>query len=157
MSPTLHIARRIVGTLTVALIALLMAQPAVLCQAQENPDITGHWVLNRDRSIMGSGRVPISLTIDKTIEFEEGKYTFKVVNETSRGGRERYEEVFAADGQPHVVELETGNLTVTAEWKYNSLMVTRTRAAPAGMPAGRGGRGGAGGGGGRGATPRPTR
>ncbi len=118
----------------------------------QTPDLTGKWELNKQMSVLpqSGGRMgsmaPIALEIEITLE--DGKYTFKRVDEGRQGARIRYEESFTTDGESTENETEQGKISIKANWMNNSLMVDRTRQ----MSAGGGGRTRRGGGGGGGSS-----
>jgi hypothetical protein len=120
----------------------------------QTPDLTGTWELNKQMSVLpqSGGRMgsmaPIALTIEITLE--EGKYTFKRVDEGRQGARIRYEESFTTDGESTENETEQGNISIKANWMNKSLVVDRTRQMASGGRSG--GRTRAGGGGSRGMT-----
>lgn len=130
--------------------AALLALAAVTAGAAsaQTPDITGRWVLNKQRSILPSGgrsRAPIALEL--RIETKDGKYTIKRTDEGSRGARIRYEETFTTDGEPIENETKQATITVKARWQGNSLVVERSRRMTGSSGRGRRGGGRMGGGG----------
>jgi hypothetical protein len=140
MSPIQRSTRVIPVTMVLLALSALTTLPAA--GQAEHPDITGRWTLNKQRSVMGE-RVSIPLAIDIRISLEDGKYTFKRIDETMRGGRSRYDEVFTTDGEANEIELESGKMTITAKWMNNSLVVDRSRPMARGGGGRRGGGGGA--------------
>ncbi len=57
---------------------------------------------------------------------EGNKLTIERRNELDRGVRNESIEVFAIDGEPWPQETVSGEMTITAEWKNNTVVITRT-------------------------------
>lgn len=121
-----------------SLISLLCISILPALAGAQTPDISGKWVLKKDRSIIpqsgGGGRMRggggggvASLTIQMTITVEEDTMTIARVDEGPRGDRERYTEIFTTDGEPTTIETRSGETTIKAEWKRNSLIVERSQ------------------------------
>ena len=67
------------------------------------------------------------ITIDMTITHEENSLTIARVIESRGGARDRSTETFTTDGEPNVIETDTGEITITAKWMRNSLIVDRSQ------------------------------
>ncbi len=67
------------------------------------------------------------LTIDMRITHEENSLTIARVIESRGGARDRTTETFTTDGEPNVIETDAGEITITAKWMRNSLIVDRSQ------------------------------
>ncbi|MFC1628213.1 hypothetical protein ACFL3H_03770 [Gemmatimonadota bacterium] len=121
--------RKAIG-LTTALLALLVL-PGIAAAQADLPDFAGRWNLNKERCIpiqatgqMSGGVAGVAIRMD--ITQEGNKLTVERRNELRGGVRNESTEVFAIDGEPWPQETVSGEMTITAEWKNNSVIVTRT-------------------------------
>lgn len=114
---------------TLLFLFCLVALPA--SATAQLPDFSGRWVLNKNRSVPplttgqmrgGMMGVPLHMTITQNGD----TLTIESRNELQRGARTEFKQRFAIDGKSWPVETESGEMTVTAEWKNNTLTITRT-------------------------------
>ncbi len=121
---------------------LLLCLPAPA--GAQTPDLSGRWILQKDNSIIPQGTggggsrggrgsmrsmgvAGSGLTIDMRITHEENSITIARVIEGRRGDRTRTAETFTTDGEPYVIETDAGEITITAKWMRNSLVVDRSQ------------------------------
>ncbi len=115
---------------TAALLCLL-ALPVAASAQDDLPNFAGRWKLNKARCMpiqqtgeMTGGVAGVAVRMD--ITQEGNKLTIERRNELSRGARNESVEVFAIDGEPWPQETVSGEMTITAEWKNNTVVLTRT-------------------------------
>ena len=132
---------RVIHKLSLPLSALflLLCLPAIA--GAQTPDLSGRWILQKDNSIIpqggggggrggrggGGGMAGSGLTVDMTITHEENTLSIARVIESRGGARDRTTDTFTTDGEPNVIETEAGEITITAKWMRNSLIVDRSQ------------------------------
>ena len=136
---------RVINKFSLPLSALLLLLCLPALAGAQTPDLSGRWILRKDNSIIpqgaggggggrggrggggGMGMASSGLTIDMTITHEENSLSIARVIESRGGARDRTTETFTTDGEPNVTETEAGNITITAKWMRNSLIVERSQ------------------------------
>jgi hypothetical protein len=115
--------------ITGALLCILVV-PGFVSAQDDLPNLQGRWTIVRDRCIPpqmtqhtqgGMTGVPIRMDI----EMEGNKVTIERRNELRGGARNEFTEVFAIDGEPWPQEFDGGDMTITAEWKNDTIVLTR--------------------------------
>ena len=135
---------RVIRKLSLPLSALLLLLCLPALAGAQTPDLSGRWILRKDNSIIpqgtggggggrggrgGGGMTPgasSGLTIDMRITHEENSLTIARVIESRGGARDRTTETFTTDGESNVIETDAGEITITAKWMRNSLIVDRS-------------------------------
>jgi len=114
----------------VGVLLCLLAVPAIISAQDVLPNLQGRWNIAREKCIPpqmtqhtqgGITGVPIRMDI----EMEGNKVTIERRNELRGGARNENTEVFTIDGEPWPQEFAGGDMTITAEWKNNTIVLTR--------------------------------
>ncbi len=109
----------------------LLVLPVAASAQDDLPNFAGRWNLNKARCLpvqetgrMSGGVAGVAVRMD--ITQEGNKLTIERRNELDRGVRNESIEIFAIDGEPWPQETVSGEMTITAEWKNNTVVITRT-------------------------------